>query len=215
MSVSPRAVLCALLLAGVGGCASLHTLEEGAAYRSAGMNEQDLERVISEKQIATVVNLSGFAPSADWYRRQKQVCNDNNVTLIDLELDPNGPNREEVIELLNAYHMAQKPILIHANRNRQGVGLAAGLYRLAEGDGDKKAARSELPFWCWRQSPITRFQAHDRFLYEWRNEDEFYATYQIEGPVVRSRPDATADRMPAGGAESSEPPPSVSLGKPF
>lgn len=205
-----------------GGCASVDTIQEGAAYRATSLNDRDLEQVLRDKQIATVVNLSGFQPAKEWYRQQHTVCRDNKVSLVDVEIDPYGPNREEVIELLNAFELSPKPILLHANHNWEGIGLAAGLYRLAEAKEDKKAARKELPFWAWRQSPVPRFQAHDRFLYEWRDKSEFYATYQVDPAEARKpsrRQRGSADepkvaiRPPT--PETPENAPAVTLGKPF
>lgn len=192
------------------GCASVRPLQESVAYKAVRLNADSLEETIQDKGIKTVVHLSGFQPDDETYRAQREVCDKLQVQFVDVQLDPYGPHREEVIRLLEAYHGCPKPILICANRTRENLGFAAALYRLTELNEDKEKARDELPFWMWRRSPIARFQYHDRFLYEWRDESQFYATYQLPEPDFKEVP---ARRIAELGAVA--PVPAVRLGQPF
>src|SRR5262249_21257370 len=44
-----------------------HTVIPGRVYRSAQLSPADLQRLIAEKKIRTVINLRGTCPDTDWY----------------------------------------------------------------------------------------------------------------------------------------------------
>lgn len=177
------------------GCASLKTVDEGRLYRSGQLTPKQLEQVIAKHDIKTVVNLRGPQPAARWYRAEQQVCQQAGARMVDIALDATAPERGEIAALLETYHSADSPILVHSWSPQGSVGLATGLYRAAILEDSNEAARKELAPWMSARWPIRQLSEHDRFLKEWQGERDFFATYQLAGRD--DLPELEADRTVA------------------
>lgn len=221
-----RTTFMAAALLAATGCASVRTVDDGALYRSGQLSGKQLEHVIRTHGIKTVVNLRGIQPDRSWYRDELEVCRRNNVEMIDVALDSGVPERGEVAALLDAYHHAPRPILVHSWSSQGSVGLASGLYRAVVREEPPDQARRELAWWQSSRLP-TRFlpgsmSVHDRFLAEWQGERDFFATYQLAGrdelPELSDRSFASLKPSlpprlggPADGGNLALPPPSLDL----
>ncbi|MFO0946874.1 MAG: hypothetical protein U1D30_13170 [Planctomycetota bacterium] len=209
-----RTVMCAAVSMLLAGCASVRPVDQGAVYRAEGLSKTQLEQTIKDHQIRTIVNVRGFVPEAQWYKEQAEICKQQNIKQVDVQLAKGDPRREEVIELLETFKSAEKPILVVGNRGSSDVGFASGLYRIAILNQPKDKARGELPFWQSERLEGFGVGNKDRFLYEWRDEREFYEKYQVD----ESRRSARSNRSPAGSPERQvEPavsPNAVQLGAP-
>ena len=174
----PRAVL---VVCGIGivGCAAVQPVERQALYRSGQLSARRLDEAIRTEKIKTVVNLRGFRPEEPWYREESETCRRNGVDLVDITLDPLQPDRAEMIRLLDTFHTANRPILVHSWSPKGSVGLAAAVYRMAILRESNATARRELAFWEHSHQPIERFRAPDRFVRQWNGEQEFYTDYRL------------------------------------
>ena len=160
-------ILATVLLAT--GCASssVRTVEQGRCYRSGQLSAAALENEIQNRKIKTVVNLRGFEPDAKWYTQERDVCKRLGVRHIDVTLDPNRPDREEILRLLDAYQTAETPLLLHSRSPSGRVGFASSLYRVTVLDQPKEQARQEMAFWQSRNVPFAPLGRLDEFLYDW------------------------------------------------
>lgn len=208
-----RAIVGTLLLLLPLGCASLRTVDDGRLYRSGQLTARQLERAIADRGIQTVVNLRGPQPAARWYQAEQEVCRRTGVRMIDVVLDTTAPERGEVAALLDAYHKADSPILVHSWSRYGSVGLASGLYRASILGESNDAARKELAPWMSARWPIRSLSEHDRFLKEWQGERDFFATYQLEGreDLPDLEPERTLALRPAQQSPSLAPAPGSSL----
>lgn len=215
-----RIALVAVLLGLSLGCASVRSVEDGSLYRSGQLSAKQLEDVIKSRGVKTVVNLRGMQPDRNWYRDEQQVCRQNGVEMIDVSLDSSAPERGEVAALLDAYHNAPRPILVHSWSSSGGAGLASGLYRTAVLQQSNDEARRELAWWQSSRWPVRTLAAHDQFLKDWQGEREFFANYQLAGrdqlPELAEKSVATLKpSLPPeyGGPASpgSLPPPAIDL----
>jgi hypothetical protein len=161
------------------GCAAVRPIRDGAVYRATPLATAQLESSIRNHSIQTVVNLNGFEPNRGWYRRQMEICRRHGAELVDLTINPYGPDRHEIIELLDAFRTRRQPILVVQRPPAAELGFAAALYRLAVLEEPKGQARRELAWWQNHRLPVARLSTLDQFLFEWRGEPEFYATYQV------------------------------------
>jgi len=217
--------LAAALLAAM-GCASVRTVDDGALYRSGQLSGKQLEHVIRTHGIKTVVNLRGIQPDRSWYRQEQEVCRRNDVEMIDVALDSGAPERGEIAALLDAYHHAPRPILVHSWSSQGSVGLASGLYRAVVREEPPDQARRELAWWQSSRWPMRylpgSMSIHDRFLAEWQGERDFFATYQLAGrdelPELSDRSFASLKPSPPPqfggpqqGSDLTLPPPSMDL----
>lgn len=193
------AILVAMALAAP-GCATrrpnIRPVEDNALFRSGQLSRSQLEQAIDSHKVRTVVNLRGFQPQARWYAEEVEVCKAKNVKHVDIALDAERPDREELIRLIETFRTAPQPVLVHSRSPNGRVGFASGLYRLVVMGQSKEDARRELAFWQSQQAPWLPLSELDRFLYEWRGEEEFRATYQIPPDQRKRRPrDLPAERF--------------------
>ncbi|MFC4625468.1 dual specificity protein phosphatase family protein [Daeguia caeni] len=110
----------------IGG--NFHEVIPNELYRSAQLNESDLERKIKEYKIKTVVNLIG--PRNDkWYRGEISAIKNQQINHIDFEMSSTKilPN-EKAIKLVDILKNAEKPILIHCRSGSDRTGLASVIY---------------------------------------------------------------------------------------
>ncbi|MGL4465808.1 MAG: hypothetical protein ACRC1K_26955 [Planctomycetia bacterium] len=189
-------------LASLVGCSAfqpVRPVEEGALYRSGQLSSKQLENAIGEQKIRTVVNLRGVQPGARWYKDEVEVCEKNQVEHVDVTLSGPNPDREEIGRLLDAYRTAAKPILVHGRFSQGDAGFAAGLYRQAVLGQPHSEARKELAVWESRRVPVARLASRDKFLNEFKGENEFYAQSkpaadELELPELADDRDPREDR---------------------
>ena len=196
-----------LLLVGCAG--GPQTVRDGQLHRVQRLSTTQFEAVVGELGVKTVVNLRGFAPEAGWYREQSRLCERLGVRQIDLAINPDGPDRGDVVKLLDVYRTAPRPILLHSGWWDADARLAAGVFQLAEGD-DPADARKQLDRFAARL-PFTPDRRYDEFLRDWQGERDFYANYQLD-QLKRGR--AVLDGRSPPVEQVSYKPADVGLGRP-
>ncbi len=135
-------------------------------YRSAQMDAEDLENVIQERSIKTVVNLRG--PSTrSWHTAEKKVCKRLGVTHLDISLHAESrPKPEELRKLAQIVgDRIRRPILFHCKAGMDRAGLASALVALLE-QKDAEVARDQLSV-RYGHLAFTGAGAMDRLLEEW------------------------------------------------
>lgn len=81
--------------------------------------------------IATVINLRGENPTSTWYRPERAACEELGIGYLDRPLHSRRlPKRQMLIDLLDAYESALRPILIKCSGGADRTALAAALYVL-------------------------------------------------------------------------------------
>jgi len=111
-------------------------------FRSNQPSPKQLARW-AKRGIKTVINLRG--PS-DWgsYLLEKEAAEALGLTLISLRLfSRQAPPRQAVLDLLNIYASAERPLLLHCKSGADRAGLGAALFVLSEG-GTVDAAKAQL-----------------------------------------------------------------------
>lgn len=157
------------------GC-NLHEIDEGKYFRSAQLSGEELESVIKEHGIKTVINLRG-AKDVDWYREEAAVTERMGVTLISIGMSAKRlPHREDLIKLLDAFKTAERPMLIHCQGGADRTGEASAIYQmLYMGKTKKEALKMLTPkyFHIKKRMPAKRY-----FIKElWQGEDWAYNEY--------------------------------------
>ena len=108
---------------------NLHTVVERELYRSGQLSSSQLEATISEKQIATVINLRGAKPSDDWWLAETAVCKKAGVTHHDFTwTNRSPPSREDLYEFLETCRNTPKPLPVHCRSGADRTALACALY---------------------------------------------------------------------------------------
>ncbi|MCS6975697.1 MAG: tyrosine-protein phosphatase [Gemmatales bacterium] len=124
---------------------NLHPVVSEAVYRSAQLDEGDLERVVQQHNIRSVLNLRGSCPGFAWYENETRILKRLGVQQYDVALSSGMvPGTEQLRELLDILDTAQRPLLIHCRRGSDRTGLVAAMCLLVEADHTLADAHGQL-----------------------------------------------------------------------
>jgi protein tyrosine phosphatase (PTP) superfamily phosphohydrolase (DUF442 family) len=100
-------------------------------YRSAQMYGGHVSALVDAHGIATVINLRGENPKSSWYLPERDSCEALGVGYLDRPLHSRRlPKQRMLVELLEAYETAPRPMLIKCSGGADRTALAAALYLL-------------------------------------------------------------------------------------
>lgn len=170
-----RASIALLLMATVllaachlAGQTNFHPITPGEAYRSAQLNQDELEYHIQRYGIRSVINLKGEDIGEQWYTDEISSCKKNGVSHYDLALAPDqAPSPEELRILLGLFKTAPRPVLIHCHAGADRSGLAAALWKMVV-DGEPKSEAGKQLSIRYGHLPFGPTQALDVFFEDYR-----------------------------------------------
>jgi protein tyrosine phosphatase (PTP) superfamily phosphohydrolase (DUF442 family) len=143
---------------------NVHTVIPGRVYRSAQLSQSQLERLIAQIGLRTVVNLRGCCPETPWYQDDARATCRMGINQEDLTFSARRyPHPGEVQRLLEVLDQAEYPLLFHCARGADRTGLASTLAVLLLTDQDLKVARRQL--WLrYGHLAVGRTAVIDRFF---------------------------------------------------
>lgn len=143
--------LAGLLLAALGETVhvmlgrNFHTVVPGRVYRCAQPTPAELERVIRQYGIRTVVNLRGCSAPLPWYVEESRVTHRLDVSQEDIAFSASRlPSPQEVRRLLQVVDHTEYPILLHCRQGADRTGLAAAIIMLLQPGADPDRALGQL-----------------------------------------------------------------------
>lgn len=143
---------------------NIHTVIPGRVYRSAQLSQQELERVIVQRGVRTVVNLRGCCPDMTWYQGDAWAVCHQGIHLEDITLSAKRyPHPGEIQRLVQVFDQAEYPLLLHCARGADRTGLASTLALLLLTSSSLSEARRQLwpRYGHW---PVGRTAVIDRFF---------------------------------------------------
>jgi len=122
---------------------NFHTVIPGLIYRSGQPSSQDLQELIEQRHIRTVINLRGCCAPSDWYLDECRVTHKFNVAQEDISLCANRlPATTEIRRLIEVLDHCEYPVLFHCFRGADRTGLASTIAQLLKpGVGLDEACR--------------------------------------------------------------------------
>ena len=124
---------------------NFHAVQEGAFYRSAQLDKEELHRVIRDHRIRSVLNLRGAHPGQSWYDEEIAASQALGVTHYDYSLSAHRfVTGQQIGEMLDIIRKAPKPLLVHCKSGADRTGLVSALYRFAEEGASVDRADREL-----------------------------------------------------------------------
>jgi len=181
----------------------------GRVYRSS-QPRGDLEGLIREHRLASILNLRGGSRADPWYASEVRVAREQGVAFYDLPLSATRrPKRRDLLTLLDLFQTCPYPLLIHCKSGSDRTGLASALYLMARlGEPPERALRAfsvrhgHIPLWGTERlhEPFVEYDAwlegrrlpHTpaRFR-DWVRND-----YRADDPAVEIRPLRPGPRDP-------------------
>jgi protein tyrosine/serine phosphatase len=128
----------AVPLAVLGFCVGLrfsenvHVVAPGLVYRSAQLLPEELEAVIAEYGIRSVISLAPPEPEQSWYRGEISITSANKIARYEIPLSRGvRPTTDQLQHVLSALQKAPKPVLLHSQSGADRAGLAAAIFQYA------------------------------------------------------------------------------------
>jgi protein tyrosine/serine phosphatase len=143
---------------------NFHPITPGEAYRSAQLDQDELEHYIRKYAIRSVINLRGMHHDEKWYRDEIEICGRLGVAHYDVDLSSDeAPTKTELRDLLGLFAAASRPVLIHCQAGADRSGLAAALWKLVVDRAPKSVARKQLSI-LYGHIPFGPTQVLDDFI---------------------------------------------------
>ncbi|MBE0581920.1 tyrosine-protein phosphatase [Devosia sp.] len=110
---------------------NIHEVVPGLLFRSNQLRAAQLQTLLQDEGIRTVINLRGGSRQDDWYREEADVVAGAGARLVDIPIaDDKEPDITSITRLLAALRTSPTPVLIHCKAGADRTGLAAALYLL-------------------------------------------------------------------------------------
>jgi protein tyrosine phosphatase (PTP) superfamily phosphohydrolase (DUF442 family) len=111
---------------------NVHVVTPGLAYRSAQLLPEELESVIADYGIRSIISLTPPEPEQSWYQREISVSSAHQVVRYEVPLSRGAkPTTDQLQDLLSALREAPKPVLLHSQSGADRAGLAAAIFQYA------------------------------------------------------------------------------------
>lgn len=124
--------------------------DPGRLFRSAQLTESELEEAIAKYKIKTVISLRGEPPSVFGGEPEAVTLARKKILYYHFGLDTDYyPSKEDLNKILDLFHDAPKPILIHCRTGADRTGMLAAIYAIEEMKQSKEVALRQLSIKYW------------------------------------------------------------------
>ena len=146
---------------------NFHAITPGEAYRSAQLDKDEFEYYIRKFGLRSVINLRGKNDGERWYQEEAAVCRRFGIQHYDLGLSADrAPSPRDLQTLIQIFHTAPRPVLIHCQGGADRSGLAAALWQVVIDGKPKSEAGKQLSL-IYGHMPLGPTQAMDAFFENW------------------------------------------------
>lgn len=147
--------------------ANFHPITPGEAYRSAQLDQDQLEYYVRKYQIQSIINLGGKKERYQWYKNEIETSQKLGVRHFDLRLSARkAPSALKISELLRLFEIAPRPVLIHCQAGADRSGLAAAVWKVVIDGSTKSTAQKQLSI-RFGHVPFGPSQVMDDFFENW------------------------------------------------
>jgi protein tyrosine/serine phosphatase len=107
-------------------------LRQDWSNRSAQLLPEELESVIAEYGIRSVISLASPEPEQSWYQGEVSVTSAHKIARYEIPLSRGvRPTADQIQHVLSALRKAPKPILLHSQSGADRAGLVAAIFQYA------------------------------------------------------------------------------------
>jgi len=120
------------MLLGIRFSANFDVIEAGVAYRSGQLWPGELEAMVEQTGIRSILSLAPPEPNERWYRGEVAVSAARHLVRYEMPLSPRDElTSAELCQLLTLLQSVPKPVLIHSRSGADRTGLAAAVFKYA------------------------------------------------------------------------------------
>jgi protein tyrosine phosphatase (PTP) superfamily phosphohydrolase (DUF442 family) len=124
---------------------NVHVIEPGVAIRSAELSRDQLQSVIDEYGVRSIISLVRPDPKQSWYRGELAVSASRHLVRYELPLSATIElSSGQLAQLLSILQSAPKPVLIHCKSGSDRSGLAAAILEYAISSRPLSESRQQL-----------------------------------------------------------------------
>jgi protein tyrosine phosphatase (PTP) superfamily phosphohydrolase (DUF442 family) len=124
---------------------NVHTVIPGRVYRTAQLKPDELQALIAETGVRTVVNLRGVCADTAWYLGECRATHTADANQEDITFSAKRfPAPSEMQRLISVLDHTEYPIVLHCQRGADRTGMAATVVRLLQTGDDLATARRQL-----------------------------------------------------------------------
>lgn len=129
---------------------NFNVVDEGKLYRSAQLNEAELEELIQKYHIKTVISLRGKPGETFWYQGTQEELSKYGVKFHYLGIsDDFYPDQDQVRKIFDVFKSENYPILVHCRVGADRTGMISALYKKLILKSSEEEAREQLSFKYW------------------------------------------------------------------
>ena len=146
---------------------NFHPITPAEAYRSGQLGNDKLMEYVKRYNIKSILNLRGKHMGERWYEDEVTVSAKLDLPHYDVGLSADHELTDsEVRQLLDIFHDAPRPILIHCQSGADRSGLVAAMWKVVVDKAPKDMAAQQLSLW-YGHIPFGDNTAMDRFFEKW------------------------------------------------
>jgi protein tyrosine/serine phosphatase len=146
---------------------NFHSITPAEAYRSGQLCNDKLAEYVKQYHIRSILNLRGKHAGEHWYEDEVAMSAKLNLPHYDVGLSADHELTDsEVRQLMDIFHEAPRPILIHCQSGADRSGLVAAMWKVVVDKAPKDMAAKELSLW-YGHLPFGDNTAMDRFFEKW------------------------------------------------
>ena len=129
---------------------NFETVDHDKLYRSAQLTTSELDQIVKDHNIKTVISLRGWPNKTKYYDAEDKTLKRLNVKFVPLDFDDRYyPPEKELRELLTTFEKGSYPMLIHCRVGADRTGLAAALYQQIYMNKSVDESLKQLTFANW------------------------------------------------------------------
>jgi protein tyrosine/serine phosphatase len=146
---------------------NFHPITPAEAYRSGQLDNDKLAEYVKKFNIRSILNLRGMHVGERWYEDEVALSTKLALPHYDVGLSADHELTDsEVRQLMDIFHKAPRPILIHCQSGADRSGLVAAMWKVVVDKEPKGMAAKQLTLW-YGHIPFGDNTAMDRFFEKW------------------------------------------------
>jgi protein tyrosine phosphatase (PTP) superfamily phosphohydrolase (DUF442 family) len=144
-TIGATALMGAGVFLGLRSSGNFGVIEQGLAYRSGQLRPGEIDAIVQEDGIRSIISLVPVEPDDPWYRDEIAVSAARNLARYEIPLSARSEvTSAELCRLATLLQNAPKPMLIHSTHGADRAGLAAAIFEYTVAARSADEARAQL-----------------------------------------------------------------------